>query len=138
MITGYLGCVRIAQVPLEPIHPRLDRSELCFLVSNFLVCALFTLRRFFGSIFKMLACLNFASIRRAFCFLLVLFLFFRGEVQRDTADHFSLGVGEGKDCRSLAIIVLRNVKENCRSEWRVIPGIRRPSLVGVRKPIVVS
>src|SRR5207249_173388 len=79
-ITGYLGCVRITKVPLEPIHPRLDRSELCFLVSNFLVCALFTLRCFFGSIFKMLACLNFASIRRAFCFLLVLFLFFRGEV----------------------------------------------------------
>ena len=137
MITGYLRRVRIAQVPLQPIHPGLDRSELRFLVSNFLICALFAVVRFCGSIFQMLACLNFAPMRSTFRFLLLLLLFFGGEMQRDAANHFSLRIGELERCRSLAIVILRNVKENGCAKWRIITGIGWTSLVGIGKAVIM-
>src|SRR5207244_10594554 len=63
------------------------------------------------------------------------FLFFRGEVQLDAANHLSLRIGELERRRRLPIVILRDVKENCQPEWRVIAGIGWPSKVGVRKTV---
>src|SRR5437667_11650135 len=38
MIAGYLRGILITQVPLERVHPGLDRSELRFLFSDLLIC----------------------------------------------------------------------------------------------------
>ena len=66
------------------------------------------------------------------------FLLFRCQMQREAANHFSLCVGEGKGCRSLAIVVLRNVEEYGCAERRVITCIGRTCLVGIGKTVIVS
>src|SRR5260370_35971482 len=69
MVAGYLRSIGVAQVPLEPIHPRLDSSKLRFLFSNPLVRALLAVVLFGGSVFLMLTCLLCVRWLRTFFFL---------------------------------------------------------------------
>src|SRR5437588_535626 len=122
----------ITQIPLEHIHPRLDRSKLRFLFSNLLLCRLFAVVHGRTSLFQMRADL---SCARLFFFL---FLLFRCQMQREAANHFSLCVDERKRRRSLSIVILRNMEEHSCAERWVITGIGWASLVGIGKTVIVS
>ena len=132
MIAGYLRGIRITQVPLERVHPGLDRSELRFLFSDLLICGLPAVVHFRRGLSQMRAGQPFGLL---FFFL---FFVFCCEMQRKAADYLSLSIGELEGCRSLAIVVLRNVEEYACTERRVITGIRRTSLIGVGKTVVMS
>src|SRR5438876_777174 len=67
-----------------------------------------------------------------------LFFVFCCEMQRKAANHLSLSISELEGCRSLAIVVLRNVEEYSCTERRVIAGIGRASCFGLGKTVIVS
>ena len=138
MIAGYLRSIGVAQVPLEPIHPRLDRSKLRFLFSNLLIRALVAVILFGGSVFLMLTCLLCVWLLCPFFFFLFLLLLLGCEVERERANHFPLCIRELECCRSLAIVVLRNAEENCRAKWWIITRIGRTPLFGVAKAVIMS
>src|SRR5207248_2214958 len=125
MVASYLCRIRITQVPLEPIHSRLDRSKLCFLFTNLLISGIVTVIRFGRGIFQVRSWRRFAAL-----LFLLFFLFFGGEVQRNAANHFSLRVSQFDSSRTFAIVILRNMKEDSGAECRIIPNIGRTSLVG--------
>src|SRR5262249_23690530 len=59
-------------------------------------------------------------------------------MERKAPNHFPLCIGEGKSCRGLAIVVLRNVEENGCAKRRIIAGIGRTSVIGIGKTVFVS
>src|SRR5881396_516133 len=132
MIAGYLRGIRITQVPLERVHPGLDRSELRFLFSDLLICGLPAVVHFRRGLSQMRAGQPFGLL---FFFL---FFVFCCEMQRKAANYLSLSIGELEGCRSLAIVVLRNVEEYSCTERRVIAGIGRTSFFGLGKTVIVS
>ena len=121
VIASDLRGIGIAQVPLQPIHSRLNGAERRFFFSNLLIATLTAAVRLGGRVFLMHAGLTFACR----LFLLVFFLLFCGKVQSEAANNLPLFIDELQRCRSLAVVVLRNVKEDGRTEWRIIAGIGR-------------
>src|SRR5437763_866394 len=133
MVAGYLCRIRITQVPLEPIHSRLDRSKLCFLFTNLLISGVVTVIRFGGSSFQMRSWRRFAAL-----LFLLFFLFFGGEMQRNAANHSFFRVSQFDRSRTFAVVILRKMKEDSGAECRVIPNIGRTSLVGIRQAVIMG
>ncbi len=59
-------------------------------------------------------------------------------MQWNVADHFSLRIHELERCRSLPIVVLRNVEKDRRTERRIVTGIGWTSSVGIGNAVVMS